>query len=77
MTAKRIVTNPKVLQGKPVIEGTRISVAFVLELLAAGMDVDAVHDEYPELMREDILAAINYARQVVENEDIVPSVEAA
>lgn len=77
MTAKRIVTNPKVLQGKPVIEGTRISVAFVLELLAAGMDVDAVHDEYPELMREDILAAINYARQVVENEDVVPSVEAA
>jgi len=77
MTAKRIVTNPKVLQGKPVIEGTRISVAFVLELLAAGMDVDAVHDEYPELTREDILAAINYARQVVENEDVVPSVEAA
>ena len=77
MTAKRIVTNPKVLQGKPVIEGTRISVAFVLELLAAGMDVDAVHDEYPELAREDILAAINYARQVVENEDVVPSVEAA
>ena len=77
MTAKRIVTNPKVLQGKPVIEGTRISVAFVLELLAAGMDVDAVHDEYPELTREDILGAISYARQVVENEDVVPSVEAA
>ena len=77
MSAKRIVTNPDVLQGKPIIEGTRISVAFVLQLLGAGMTLEEIVAEYPNLTRDDILAAVNYARQVVENEDVVPSVEAA
>jgi len=77
MAARRIVTNPKVLQGKPILEGTRISVAFLLELLASGMSVEGILGEYPNLTRDDVLAAINYARQVVENEDVVPTVEAA
>ena len=74
---KRIVTNPKVLQGKPVIEGTRISVVFVLELITSGMTVDQIVDEYPGLTREDVLAAVDYARQVVDNEDVIPASEAA
>lgn len=74
---KRIVTNPKVLQGKPVIEGTRISVAFVLELITSGMTVDEIVKEYPGLTREDLLAAVDYARQVVDNEDVIPVSEAA
>ena len=77
MAAKRIVTNPGVLQGKPILEGTRISVGFVLQLLGADMSIEEIVAEYPNLTREDILAAVNYARQVVENEDVVPAVEAA
>ena len=57
----RIVTNPKVLQGKPIIEGTRISVAFVLELLASGMTVDQILEEYSNLTSEGIVASIKYA----------------
>lgn len=75
--SKRIVTNPKVLQGKPVIEGTRISVAFILELISSGMTVDQIVAEYPGLTREDILVAVDYARQVVDSEDIIPASEAA
>ena len=74
---KRIVMNPKVLQGKPVIEGTRISVVFVLELITSGMTVDQIVDEYPGLTRGDVLAAVDYARQVVDNEDVIPASEAA
>lgn len=71
-----IVTNPKVLRGKPIIEGTRISVAFVLDLIASGMSIDQILDEYPGLTREGILAAITYAREVVDGEDVVPTPEA-
>lgn len=75
--ASRIVTNPNVLGGKPIIEGTRISVAFVLELLASGMTVDRVLQEYVNLTQDGVQAAIEYARQAVDAEDVVPSVEAA
>lgn len=77
VSGNRIVTNPKVLQGKPVIEGTRISVAFLLDLLSSGMTVEQIVQEYPNLTREGILAAIRYARQVVDGEDIFPTPEAA
>ncbi len=74
---KRIVTNPKVLQGKPVIEGTRLSVAFILELISSGMTIDNIVEEYPGLTREDVLAAVDYARQVIDNEDVIPTSQAA
>lgn len=73
----RIVTNPRVLQGKPIIEGTRISVAFLLELLASGMTIEQIVAEYPNLTRNAVLAAIGYARDVVDGEDVVPTSEAA
>ena len=59
----RIVTNPKVLQGKPIVEDTRISVAFILELLAGGLTVDQIVEEYPNLTTEGVVAAIKYAPQ--------------
>ncbi len=77
MSGNRIVMNPHVLQGKPIVEGTRISVAFLLELLAGGMTVDAILQEYANLTREGVLAAIDYAKQVVEGEDVIPTSEAA
>ncbi len=56
----RIVFNPKILAGKPIIniKGTRISVEFILELLSSGMSVQEIIKEYPHLRKEDILASI-------------------
>jgi uncharacterized protein (DUF433 family) len=75
LAGKRIVTNRNVLGGKPILEGTRISVAFLLQLLAAGMNVGQIVDEYPGVQPDDVLAAVDYARQVVEGEEVMPAVE--
>ncbi len=58
---ERIIYNPNILGGKPVIRGTRISVQFLLELLGTGMSISEILGEYPHLEREDILAAAHYA----------------
>ena len=73
---KRIVCNPNILGGKPIVRGTRISVQFILELLGAGMSVSEILEEYPHLEREDILAAIHYAAQTIANEEVFVSFEA-
>lgn len=57
----RIVVDPEILAGKPVIRGTRLAVEFILELLAAGQSEDAILSNYPGLTREDILACLSYA----------------
>jgi uncharacterized protein (DUF433 family) len=54
----RIVIDPKVLAGKPVIKGTRISVEFILSLLAKGWSIEQVLDEYSQLKREDVIAVL-------------------
>jgi uncharacterized protein (DUF433 family) len=64
----RIIPDPSVLAGKPVIKGTRISVDLVLELLASGWNESAILHEYPGLEREDILACIRYAQKIVREE---------
>jgi uncharacterized protein (DUF433 family) len=61
---KRIVINPKIMRGKPVIRGTRIPVYVILNLLAEGYDYKKIIREYPDLKKEDILAAIEYAAKV-------------
>jgi uncharacterized protein (DUF433 family) len=58
----RIVIDPEVLAGKPIIRGSRLSVEFVLELLAAGRTERELIEDYPGLKREDILACLSYAR---------------
>ena len=68
---KRIETDPKILGGKPVIKGTRISVEFILELLSSGMSTEEVVKEYPHLSKEDILTAIHYATNIVKHEEII------
>jgi len=65
MGVERIVMDPEVLSGKPVIKGTRIPVYLILELLAAEMSVDDVLKEYPKLTREDIQAALEYASKIL------------
>ena len=66
---ERVEVNPKILGGKPVIEGTRIPVYLILELLSAGYDFKRIIQAYPTLTEEDIKAAVNYAAQIVKNEE--------
>ena len=63
---KRIITNPKILAGKPIIAGTRIPVSLILNLLAHGQTTDEIIDDYPDLTPDDIKAAIKYAQELVE-----------
>jgi uncharacterized protein (DUF433 family) len=60
----RIAVDPEIVHGKPRIAGTRVTVQVILELLAAGETVDELLDEYDELSREDILAALEFAATV-------------
>ena len=68
----KIILNPEILAGKPIIEGTRISVEFVVELLSSGMTINEILKEYPHLKKEDILEALKYAVAVLRNEEIYP-----
>lgn len=56
--ADRIVTDPRVMAGKPVVKGTRVPVSVILNLLANGYDFARIEDSYPDLTRDDIRAAI-------------------
>ncbi len=57
----RITVNPDICNGQPTIRGMRITVAFVLKLLASGMTHEDILNAYPELEKEDILQCIEYA----------------
>lgn len=60
----RISVDPRVCFGKPCIRGTRIWVSLLLDMLADGMSVEDILKEYPQLKREDILAAMAYGAEV-------------
>jgi uncharacterized protein (DUF433 family) len=64
----RITANPKVLRGKPIIRGTRISVEFILNLLASNVSEKEILEDYPHLTREDIRACLRYAARSCKNE---------
>lgn len=65
MAKSKVVSDPRILGGKPVIAGTRISVELIMNFLAAGMSVDEIVAEYPELKRSEVVAAIEYATKLV------------
>ncbi len=69
---ERIVIDPKTLVGKPLIKGTRISVEFILELLVNGWSYEQILENYPQLEKEDILAAIEYSMELVRLEEAYP-----
>ncbi len=69
---ERIDIDPKVLAGKPVIKGTRLSVPFILGLLANGADVNEILNEYNHLTREDVLACLMFASKSLEDQLFVP-----
>lgn len=70
----RVEINPAVMLGKPIIRGTRLTVEIILEKLAAGRTVDEVKEDYPFLAREDVLAALAYARNAIGTDELIPNV---
>lgn len=66
----RITADPKVCGGKPVIRGTRIMVKNILGMIAGGYTIEQVLKAYPELTREDVVAALGYASQVVDEQRV-------
>jgi len=67
-----ITCDPEILAGKPVIRGTRISVALILKLFSSGWTLERILDNYPHLTREGVLAALDYASSILERERTVP-----
>src|SRR3989304_7470413 len=67
----RIITDPAIMLGKPIIKGTRITVEHVLRKLSEGMTVEELLEEYPHLTKEDILAALSYSADVIEREELI------
>ena len=68
----RIIIDPEILAGKPIIKGTRISVEFILELLANGWTDETIMENYPQLKKEDIQAALRYATDILKEEMVYP-----
>jgi uncharacterized protein (DUF433 family) len=62
---ERIVINPEICSGRPIIKGTRITAQTILEFLGAGDSIEDVLDEYPHLTREDVLACIQYSARLM------------
>jgi uncharacterized protein (DUF433 family) len=67
---ERITIDPNILVGKPIIKGTRISVEFIIDLLARGWTVEQILKEYDHLTREDIHACLAYAGELVREEKV-------
>lgn len=61
----KIVSDSRILGGKPVIAGTRISVELIMNFLSAGMNIKDILSEYPELKKSEVLTAIDYATKLV------------
>jgi uncharacterized protein (DUF433 family) len=68
----RIIVDPEILVGKPVVKGTRLSVEFLLGLLAQGWPESEILRNYPGLQREDLLACRAYACEMREKEVALP-----
>lgn len=64
----KIIVNPRILGGKPIIDGTRISVEFILDLLASDVSEEEILEDYSHLTKEDIHACLRYAARSYRNE---------
>jgi uncharacterized protein (DUF433 family) len=69
---ERIVINPKIMVGKPIIRGTRLTVEFILNLLAHGSTIQDIINEYRGLTSEDIQACLLFAGKSLESSSFVP-----
>lgn len=71
----RIVIDPRILTGKPVIKGSRLAVEFIIELLAQGWTEQDILTNYPGITRDDILACLAYASDVLHKEKVYSVVD--
>jgi len=67
---KRIVVNPEIMLGKPVIKGTRLTVEIIVEKIAYGATIDDLKRDYPFLTGDDIKAALLYAAKRIAHEEV-------
>jgi uncharacterized protein (DUF433 family) len=74
---ERITLNPKVMTGKPVIKGTRLTVQHILNLLAHGTTINEILKEYKGLTKEDVQACLLYASETLEDTTFMPLAEGA
>ena len=72
MSEPMIVSDPKVMMGKPVVAGTRITVDLILEKLGRGESIEAMLESHPRLTREAVLAALRFAAQALRAEVVYP-----
>ena len=68
----RIVVDPEILVGKPVVKGTRLSVQFIIDLLAQGWTEEQIVNSYPGLTRQDLQACYAYAAETLGAEKVYP-----
>ena len=73
MVAGRIAVDPGICSGKPCVRGTRILIKNILGMFAGGYTVDRILAAYPELTREDVEAAVEYATRVLDEEKVIPA----
>jgi uncharacterized protein (DUF433 family) len=71
---KRIVVDPEIMAGKPVIKGTRIPVDLIIKLLGEGMKQEDILEGYPSLAEDDIKASLLYGASVVSSEYVFPTI---
>lgn len=76
MDTQLIQSNPRIMMGKPVIAGTRITVELVLEKLAAGETIEQLLEAHPRLTRQAVMAALAFAAQALRADVVYPTVEA-
>ena len=67
----RITIDPKICSGKPIIHGTRIMVKNILGMFAGGYSLEKILEVYPEIEKEDVSAALEYATQVIDEEKVI------
>jgi len=68
---ERIMIDPKIMAGKPVIKGTRVPVQQILRLLAQGISMEEIVQDY-DINKEDIFACLLYATEMLENTNVLP-----
>lgn len=68
----RITINPKIMVGKPIIRGTRLTVEYLMNLLAHGATIDEILNEYKSITRQDVQACILYATKTLETTSFLP-----
>jgi len=69
----KIISDPNILLGKPIVKGTRISVELILRRLSEGMEIKDLLEAYPQLKYDDVLAALSYSAEILSGEEMIES----